>query len=169
MTSFNALNQEISRADRERANLETKLEQVADELLAKEEVLSTLEENYSSTVESGKILEDEIHTNVVQINEEGSQLKKQRDEMSQNADKDVLKIYDRLLNNKRDRVVVPIANRTCSGCHIQLTAQQENLVRKGERLIFCEHCSRVLFWQEAAADSTETTTKRRRRKTTAAT
>ncbi len=32
-----------------------------------------------------------------------------------------------------------------------LTAQDENLVRKGERLVFCEHCSRIHYWQESEA------------------
>ena len=59
----------------------------------------------------------------------------------------LLQIYERLLRNKKDRVIVPIENRTCSGCHIALTAQHENLVRKGENLVFCEHCSRIHYWQ----------------------
>ena len=78
-----------------------------------------------------------------------------------------MKVYERLLRNKKDRVVVPIENRTCSGCHIVLTAQHENLVRKGERLVFCEHCSRILYWQDGAAvelGEEETGTKRRRRR-----
>ena len=32
-----------------------------------------------------------------------------------------------------------------------LTAQDENLVRKGERFVFCEHCSRIHYWQESEA------------------
>ncbi|KKL17766.1 hypothetical protein LCGC14_2482250 [marine sediment metagenome] len=56
-------------------------------------------------------------------------------------------------------------NRTCSGCHIALTAQHENSVRKGERLIFCEHCSRILFWQESEdLEGLAVATKRRRRR-----
>jgi predicted nucleic acid-binding Zn-ribbon protein len=69
------------------------------------------------------------------------------------------------LNNKKDRVVVPIENRTCSGCHIALTAQHENLVRKGERLVFCEHCSRLHYWQESQVlEGTAVATKKRRRR-----
>ncbi len=77
----------------------------------------------------------------------------------------LLQIYERLLRNKKDRVVVPIENRTCSGCHIVLTAQHENLVRKGENLVFCEHCSRIHYWQESeAVEGTAVATKRRRRR-----
>ena len=85
--------------------------------------------------------------------------------MAVNADADTLHIYERLLRNKKDRVIVPIENRTCSGCHIALTAQHENIVRKGENIVFCEHCSRIHYWQEAEElEGTVVSTKRRRRR-----
>ncbi|MCB1149304.1 MAG: hypothetical protein KDK48_03995, partial [Chlamydiia bacterium] len=79
------------------------------------------------------------------------------------ADPEVFAIYERLMRNKKNRVVVPIENRCCSGCHITLTAQDENLVRKGERLIFCEHCSRIHYWPESEVLEEEAAPKRRRR------
>ena len=88
--------------------------------------------------------------------------------MQQDADPEMLKIYEKLLKNKRDRVVVPIENRCCSGCHILVTAQHENLVRKGEKIVFCEHCSRIHFWQEHIVQESEEKAGRRRRKTTSA-
>src|SRR5260221_12225845 len=99
------------------------------------------------------------------INQEGQKLKFSRDELAKTADVEIMRIYERLLNNKKDRVVVPLENRTCSGCHIALTAQHENVVRKGERLIFCEHCSRIHYWQESEVlEGTTVATKKRRRR-----
>ena len=112
-------------------------------------------------------MENEINENIKQINDEGRVLKEQRDELSSDADSDTFKVYERLLHNKKDRVVVPLENRCCSGCHIMLTAQHENLVRKGERLVFCEHCSRIHYWQESKAiEDTVVATKQRRKRTT---
>ncbi len=161
---FNALNQEISRADRERANLEHKLNLSADTLMAEEEALANLQSTYDSTSENSKALESEIQANIAEVNKEGLTLKKERDQLSTQADPEIMKIYEKLINNKRDRVVVAIANRCCSGCHIVLTAQQENLVRKGERLIFCEHCSRILYWLEPQEAEVESAVRRRRKK-----
>ncbi len=167
---FNALNQEVSHADRERANLEQKLNTAADELMGEEELFSNLQEARRNTEESSKVLEEEIHANITEITKEGLILKEKRDSLVTKADSHIMKVYQRLINNKKDRVVVPINNRCCSGCHIILTAQQENLVRKGERLNFCEHCSRILYWVDQVEESTETASpKRRRRKVTTAT
>lgn len=162
---FNALSHEMSQADRERAMREQRLSDHLDKLAAEEDALKAINENLKSTVNSSKILEAEIQESLERINVEGRVLKTQRDQMVSKADPEVFRIYERLLRNKKDRVVVPIENRCCSGCHIMLTAQDENLVRKGERLVFCEHCSRIHFWQESEAlEGTAVATKQRRRR-----
>lgn len=162
---YNAITHELSSADRERVAKEQRLSDFYDRLTAEEEVLATLNENLKSTVDSSKALESEIHGSIQQINEEGRVLKEQRDELVVGANTEVFKVYARLLGNKKDRVVVPLENRCCSGCHIMLTAQHENLVRRGERLVFCEHCSRIHYWQESKAlEDTVVATKQRRRR-----
>jgi predicted nucleic acid-binding Zn-ribbon protein len=166
---YNAITHEISAADRERLAKEQRLSDFYDKLAVEEEVLKTLRESAESATDSSKVLEAEVQESIHQINEEGRVLKTERDELVTQADPDVFKVYERLLRNKKDRVVVPLENRCCSGCHIMLTAQHENLVRKGERLVFCEHCSRIHYWQESKAlEDTVVATKQRRRRTTAA-
>ena len=165
---FNALTHEMTAAERERVATVQIASDLTDKRNMEEEILEKIKQSLSSSEESSRMLEEEIKNSIKLINEEGQVLKKQRDELVTKADPAVFKIYGRLLKNKKDRVVVPIENRTCSGCYIALTAQHENLVRKGERLVFCEHCSRILYWQESEAlEGTPLATKpRRRRKAT---
>lgn len=164
---FNALSHEMSQADRERVLKDQRLSDHLDKLIAEEDALKAIKESLENTTENSKILEAEIQDSVHRINAEGRILKAQRDELVAKAEPEVFRIYERLLRNKKDRVVVPIESRCCSGCHIMLTAQDENLVRKGERLVFCEHCSRIHYWQESQAlEGTTVATKQRRRRTT---
>lgn len=168
---FNALSHEMATVEKERAVKEQHVSDLTDKLNVEEDTLTSLKENLESTTESSKILEQEIVESIEKINTEGAVLKEQRDGMTADADPEVFAIYERLLGNKKDRVVVPIENRCCSGCHIMLTAQHENLVRKGERLAFCEHCSRIHFWQESEEAEAATGAgkqRRRRSKTTQA-
>lgn len=162
---FNALTQEMTSCEREKIATEQIASDLIDKRNLEEEILEKIKESLKESEESSKSLEAEIKSSIKTINIEGSQLKQQRDQLLPNADEEILRIYERLLKNKRDRVVVPIENRTCSGCHIALTAQHENLVRKGERLVFCEHCSRIHYWIESEAlEGTAAGVKRRRRR-----
>lgn len=162
---FNALTQEMTQAERERIATEQIASDLIDKKNLEEEILEKIKQSLSESEESSRNLETEIANSIKAINEEGQELKTSRDELAKTANPEVLRIYDRLLANKMDRVVVPLENRACSGCHIALTAQHENVVRKGERLIFCEHCSRIHFWQEGESPgSAAGGPKRRRRK-----
>lgn len=164
---FNALNQEMSQTERERIAREQRLSESYDKLSQEEDNLKNLKATLESTTETNKSIEAEIHQSIVSINAEGQKLKVERDGMVGHAEPETFRIYERLLRNKKDRVVVPIENRCCSGCHIMLTAQDENLVRRGEHLVFCEHCSRIHYWPESESleETAVATTKPRRRKT----
>jgi predicted nucleic acid-binding Zn-ribbon protein len=164
---FNALSHEMSQTDRERTAKELKLADLIEKLSYEEEILTNIKQTLKSTVESSQTLEEEILENIHKINAEGRVFKSERDLLVNQADSEVFRIYERLLRNKKDRVVVPIENRCCSGCHIALTAQHENLVRKGERLVFCEHCSRIHYWPESEViEGPAAATKQRRRRAT---
>lgn len=167
---FNALTQQMTATERERIALEQRVSDLVDKRTAEEEILSKIKESLESSQESSLALEKEISHSISLINEEGSALKKSRDQLAATADKEILRIYERLLQNKRDKVIVPIQNRVCTGCQISLTAQHENLVRKGSHLVFCEHCSRVHYWpeavEEAAAEGEAAPRRRRRRAST---
>lgn len=164
---FNALTKEMTMTERERIAKEQEVSNLVDKKVAEEEILAKIKESLEKSSVDSKALEEEIAAGIASINDEGQKLKVERDALAAKADAHTLAIYERLLTNKKDRVVVPIENRTCSGCHIALTAQHENLVRKGASLIFCEHCSRIHFWQESEAlEGTSVATKRRRRRAT---
>ncbi|AAD18665.1 hypothetical protein CpB0546 [Chlamydia pneumoniae TW-183] len=164
MDEFNALTQEMTTANKERRSLEHQLSDLMDKQAGGEDLIVSLKESLASTENSSSVIEKEIFESIKKINEEGKALLEQRTELKHATNPELLSIYERLLNNKKDRVVVPIENRVCSGCHIVLTPQHENLVRKKDRLIFCEHCSRILYWQESQVNAQENSTAKRRRR-----
>lgn len=152
---FNALTQEISTLEREKAAKEQRLSDYYDKLAVEEDFLSNLKISFESTKTNSEQFENEIKTAISAINSEGKELNKQRDLLEKDASSEIMLIYDKLLRNKKDRVIVPIENRCCSGCHILVTAQHENVVRKGEKLVFCEHCSRIHYWPESLLETSE--------------
>ena len=145
---FNALTHEISSLERERSAKEQRLSGYYDKLVVEEDFLKNLKSSFNSTKTNCDQMEQEIKTNIEAINQEGKEIMARRSSVAAEASPEILPIYEKLLQNKKDRVIVPIENRCCSGCHIMVTAQHENLVRKGEKLVFCEHCSRIHYWHD---------------------
>jgi predicted nucleic acid-binding Zn-ribbon protein len=65
----------------------------------------------------------------------------------------------RLLESKRGTAVAEVIDGSCSLCHFALRPHLQQRVRRGEELISCEHCHRILYLAEitrsAAAKSEE--------------
>jgi predicted nucleic acid-binding Zn-ribbon protein len=59
--------------------------------------------------------------------------------------------YERLSGAKSDSVIVGVQDGSCGGCHYSLPPQTVNEVRKGERMVLCEACGRILVWTEDGA------------------
>lgn len=60
--------------------------------------------------------------------------------------------YERLRNSgNRGRALVPIRNEQCGGCHMRVSQNLINEVRRGQRLMTCESCSRIVYLEEVPA------------------
>ncbi len=56
--------------------------------------------------------------------------------------------YERLRTIKGETAIVSVIDGSCSGCHYKLPPQMVNEVRRGERLMLCEGCGRILVAAE---------------------
>lgn len=63
-------------------------------------------------------------------------------------------IYDRLAQRSKDGIAVAeVVNGSCSACYMQLRPQVQLNVKKGDEIITCENCTRIMYLapKEAAA------------------
>ncbi|HVF46739.1 MAG TPA: C4-type zinc ribbon domain-containing protein [Pyrinomonadaceae bacterium] len=55
-------------------------------------------------------------------------------------------VYDRLAQRSRDGIAVAeVVNGSCSACYMQLRPQIQLEVKKGDEIITCESCTRILY------------------------
>lgn len=72
--------------------------------------------------------------------------------ISKDMDSEILFKFERIIKNKSGLGIVPVVSGVCSGCHMTLPAQFANDVRKGEEILFCPYCSRILFHDETGSE-----------------
>lgn len=77
-----------------------------------------------------------------------AELKAKRAEIIPSITKEVFDYYE--LNRKRypDSGVVEASSGLCTGCRMMLPPQMFNNVRKGETIVKCNNCRRILFFKE---------------------
>ena len=64
-------------------------------------------------------------------------------------------IYDRMAQRSRDGIAVAeVVNGSCSACYMQLRPQVQLEVKKGDEIITCESCTRILYIAPREAEAT---------------
>lgn len=76
-----------------------------------------------------------------------SELQGARKGRSKNVELSLLQQYLRLLKSRAGLAVAPVRDGSCEGCHVALTPQLYNEVRRNEEILTCERCGRILYWR----------------------
>ncbi|PCI78437.1 hypothetical protein COB21_00990 [Candidatus Aerophobetes bacterium] len=160
---FNALTQEMTALEREKASLESQNSILLDKKAEEEDILEKIKQALEDSEKNSQDIEADIAVALKKINAEGAKLLAESERLQENADEEALAVYKRLLRSKKDRVIVPLTQRTCMGCYISNTIQHENMVRKQLGLVFCEHCSRIHYIEDETIDQVQEKPRRRRK------
>ncbi|MDH3285246.1 MAG: C4-type zinc ribbon domain-containing protein [Acidobacteriota bacterium] len=104
----------------------------ADERIAAEQ--TTLDEKK-------KALEDEL----AKIDSRLTTLNAARDEIKATLPSSHLQRFDRIFRARGGIAVAQIDKTACGACHVKLRPQIINLCRRGEDLVACDSCRRILF------------------------
>ena len=63
-------------------------------------------------------------------------------------------VYNRLAQRSRDGIAVAeVVNGSCSACYMQLRPQVQLEVKKGDEIITCESCTRILYMRNREAEA----------------
>jgi len=77
----------------------------------------------------------------------------ERETLRADIDPDVLKRYDRILVARAGIAVAKVGpDRVCSGCNSLITHQTLNELMRGQRIIVCENCGRMLFLNDSEGE-----------------
>jgi len=99
----------------------------------------------SKRVEAGILA---VEREAQELDKEIQSLEENRERLAQALDKDILKKYLLLLERKNGQAVGAVLRGVCQTCHLGLPPQRFNELRKGDALITCPHCNRLLYWGE---------------------
>ena len=58
-----------------------------------------------------------------------------------------LRLFDRIVK-RHHRAIVPVEDRICLGCYVNLPTSISPPGGVQERLLTCENCGRILYWLE---------------------
>jgi hypothetical protein len=155
---YEALDKEIRDATEREQQLRKEL-QKEDKVL--EEMSEELEREENMIKEQEKELQEEqekIEQDTQSRRDELQKLEKEEQELIPGLDEELLFKFERIIRSKEGEGIVPLRNGVCTGCQMILPNQFVNDVRKGDEVLFCPYCSKIVFYvgdEEAEYAETE--------------
>src|SRR5438105_15753315 len=73
------------------------------------------------------------------------QLSKERKELAEKMDEDLLSRFERLFASKGDSAIVAIEHGVCTGCHMKFNTATVKDAEAGKEIVNCEQCGRILY------------------------
>jgi predicted nucleic acid-binding Zn-ribbon protein len=76
----------------------------------------------------------------------------ERNSISIRIPKRTLSIYDRVRKSRGGSVVVSVKKRACGACYKALPPHRIQELKRGDQLIICDNCGRMLIWQNGESE-----------------
>ncbi|OCL89564.1 zinc ribbon domain-containing protein [Arcobacter porcinus] len=147
------LEEEIAKEQVSFANEE--IERLDKLTVAKEESLKELKEKLATEEEDIKEIKVVVDNEINSINENRNVVYAQRNELLGNFDKKILTFYEKIKRWAKDTAVVPVKQQACFGCFMKINDKTYAEVIKGEEIVNCLHCGRILYKGEEEAQTIE--------------
>ena len=143
----------IREADSARKQISTLETQILEQLEQLEQAEASLKERADEVASLNSDREAKLKAFDEQTGTIGDRLaaaRKERDEVFANLPKQMSGLYTRIKTRIRDGVAVAEArNRSCSACFMSLRPQVMAEIRRGEEVLTCDNCGRILYYVPA--------------------
>lgn len=150
----NAQNQkEYETAMRETDALQKQISALEAQVVEKIEAAEEVEKVLAERSEEIDTLESKREAALAEFDAEVKKAKKQfdsesgkRNEVFITLPKNLAAVYDRFAQRSKDGIAVAeVINGSCSACFMQLRPQMQLEVKRGDQIITCENCARILY------------------------
>ena len=143
---YQAALKEIDDLKREKSLLEDKVIDILEQVEGLEARCATSREKVEETRRQLDLDRNEILKKLEALNQDLDAIKKKRIEFSQAVDPGLLKRYDSLRKHKGGIGVSPVIDGVCQTCHLGLPPQEINELLRGDKLMSCPNCTRIIYW-----------------------
>jgi predicted nucleic acid-binding Zn-ribbon protein len=76
-------------------------------------------------------------------------LSKDRTGLCQGIERKLMDQYDFIRNRRQGLALAGVSQGTCLVCRMQLPPQQFNELQRGDKLMICPSCSRIIYWADS--------------------
>lgn len=137
---------EVDTCQKQIGGCETSIEKIVGKIAEVEKELEERAEEISSFEDKRTAALSEFEAQLSASKSKLEEERKSRETVFSTLPPQLASVYNRLAQRSRDGIAVAeVVSGSCSACFMQLRPQMQMEVRKGDRIITCESCTRILY------------------------
>jgi predicted nucleic acid-binding Zn-ribbon protein len=141
-----AMLKEIAFREDQRDQKETRVLELLDQVEALNQVIAEQEEALQTLKTAYDRRSAEVLAQVEQLEKQRAALVAKRESLRLGLPTQLLKRYEFILRRHNGSAICGVRAGVCLGCHLNILPQQYIDLQKGEEVIQCPHCQRILYW-----------------------
>ena len=145
---YSAALKEIEDLNKESSSLEDRVLQLMEEIESLEKICVEKNNTQAELKTEFEREKQEIEKNLVELEKKLAFLEKEREKYYNAVDQEILKKYLYIRNAKSGLAIGPVVNAVCQICHMGIPPQKFNELIRGESLMTCPNCNRIMYWGE---------------------
>lgn len=145
---YEILDKQISEATDKENSIRKELQREEKNLAELKDILESTEALISSTEAEYNELNDSLEKELSGKKKRLAELEEMEAKMSEGIDPETVFKFQRIIQRNKEGIVA-VRGSVCNGCHMILPAQFADEVHRGEKILFCPYCSRILYYEEA--------------------
>ncbi|WP_107686397.1 zinc ribbon domain-containing protein [Campylobacter concisus] len=141
-----SLEEDIAKEQLEAANEEiARLEKLIDSKNSQKDELGAKK---AELKENLKNIKSKTSSELENIGKEREEVYAKKDKLIATMNQKILAFYEKIRKWAHNTAVVPVKKQACYGCFMQINDKTFSAVIKGEDIVTCPHCGRILYKQE---------------------
>ena len=145
---YGAALKEIEDLEREKATCEDRALQIMEELESLDEKYSAIQELNQTQREQLEADEKEVQKEMKTLEKACKKHEKQKKRIRKEIDEELLTLYDNICDHKEGIAITSVLKGVCQTCHMGIPPQKFNELMRGDVLMNCPHCGRIMYWGE---------------------
>jgi predicted nucleic acid-binding Zn-ribbon protein len=141
-----AMLKEIAFREDQRDQKETRVLELLDQVEALNQIIAEKEEALQTLKTAYDRRANEVSAQVEELEKQRAALVAKRESLRKGLPAPLLKRYEFILRRYNGSAICEVRAGVCLGCHLNILPQQFIDLQKGEEVIQCPHCQRILYW-----------------------
>ncbi len=152
---YHAMMREMDNLEKLNRFREEELNNLLEDLQTQQTKKEELNNEFQSLQDELATTQATLDSELQQIQERIQELEKDREKACADVPVPILSRYNFIKDRLHNPVIVSVRQSVCTGCFISIPPQSFVEIQKGEQILSCPNCQRLIYWEEHYSGNSE--------------